>query len=45
MYAIALLQGMVFYAPIASLYRQAAGLTLGQIAIIEGISYLMCFAM
>lgn len=25
MYAIALLQGMVFYGPIATLYRQTAG--------------------
>lgn len=41
MCAIALLQGMVFYAPIASLYRQAAGLSFTQIAIIEGISYLL----
>ena len=45
MYAIALLQGMVFYAPVASLYRQAAGLSLSQIALIEGISYLLCLAM
>ena len=45
MYAIALLQGMVFYAPIASLYRQAAGLNLGQIALIEGISYLFALGM
>lgn len=41
MYAIALLQGMVFYAPVASLYRQAAGLSFTQIALIEGISYLL----
>ena len=45
LYAIALLQGMVFYAPVASLYRQAAGLTLSQIALIEGASYLFCLAM
>ena len=45
LYAIALLQGMVFYAPIASLYRQAAGLSLSQIALIEGASYLFCLAM
>ena len=45
MYAIALLQGMVFYAPVASLYRQAAGLNLAQIALIEGISYLVALAM
>lgn len=40
-YAIALLQGMVFYAPVASLYRQAAGLHFTQIALIEGASYLL----
>ncbi len=38
MYAIALLQGMVFYAPVATLYRQAAGLGIFQISLIEGIS-------
>ena len=41
LYAIALLQGMVFYAPIASLYRQVAGLHFTQISLIEGISYLL----
>lgn len=45
MYAISLLTGMVFYAPIASLYRQAAGLNLMQIALIESISYVFCLAM
>lgn len=38
MYAIALLQGMVFYGPIATLYRQAHGLTIFQITLIESIS-------
>lgn len=38
MYAIALLQGMVFYGPIATLYRQAQGVTLFQITLIESIS-------
>lgn len=38
MYAIALLQGMVFYGPIATLYRQAQGVTVFQITLIEGIS-------
>lgn len=42
MYAIGLLQGMVFYAPIATLYRQAAGVTVFQIALIEGISLALC---
>ncbi len=38
MYAIALLQGMVFYGPIATLYRQAQGVSLFQITLIESIS-------
>lgn len=38
MYAIALLQGMVFYGPIATLYRQAQGVTVFQITLIESIS-------
>lgn len=38
---IAFLQGMVFYAPVATLYRTAAGVSLGQIAWIESISYLL----
>ena len=42
MYAIVLLQGMVFYGPIATLYRQANGLSVFQITLIESISYLLC---
>lgn len=38
MYALALLQGMVFYGPIATLYRQAQGITVFEITIIESIS-------
>lgn len=38
MYAIALLQGMVFYGLIATLYRQAQGVTIFQITVIESIS-------
>ena len=38
MYAIALMQGMVFYGPIATLYREAAGVTIFQITLIESIS-------
>lgn len=38
MYAMALLQGMVFYGPIATLYRQAYGLSIFHITIIESIS-------
>lgn len=42
LYAIALLQGMVFYGPIATLYRQAAGVNIAQITLIESISMLLC---
>ena len=42
MYAIALLQGMVFYAPVATLYRTAQGVTISQITIIESISLILC---
>ncbi len=38
MYAMALLQGMVFYGPIATLYRHAQGVTVFEITIIESIS-------
>lgn len=38
MYAIALLQGMVFYGPIATLYRRAQGVTVFQITLIESVS-------
>ncbi len=41
MCAISLLQGMVFYAPIATLYRQAAGISIFQITIIESISMVL----
>ncbi|MEG1524383.1 MAG: MFS transporter [Clostridia bacterium] len=42
MYAISLLQGMIFYGPIATLYRQAAGISIFQITIIESISLALC---
>ena len=45
MYCISLLQGMVFYAPVATLYRQAQGVTVFQITIIESISLILCMAM
>jgi MFS family permease len=45
MYAIALLQGMVFYAPVATLYRQAQGVSLFQITIIESISLFVMIAL
>lgn len=38
MYSLALLQGMVFYGPIATLYRQAQGVTVFEITVIESIS-------
>ena len=38
MYAMALLQGMVFYGPVATLYRQAAGVSIFEITLIESIS-------
>lgn len=42
LYALQLLQGMVFYGPISTLYRQAQGVTIFQITLIESISYLLC---
>lgn len=45
LYAIALLQGMVFYAPIATLYRQSRGLNMFQITLIESISLVVCLAL
>lgn len=45
LYAMALLQGMVFYGPIATLYRQAAGVDLGQIALMEGLSLALSVAL
>lgn len=42
MFAISLLQGMVFYGPIATLYRQSAGVTVFQITIIESVSLALC---
>lgn len=38
LYAMACLQGMVFYGPIATLYRQVHGVTIFQITLIESIS-------
>ena len=45
MYAIALLQGLVFYGPIATLYRQVNGLSISQIGVIESVSFLLCIAL
>ena len=45
MYVIALLQGMVFYGPVATLYRQAQGVSVFQITLIESISLALCIAL
>ena len=42
MYAIALLQGMVFYGPVATLYRQTRDVSVAQITLIESISLALC---
>lgn len=44
MYAITFFQGIVLYASISSLYRQARGLSLAEYALIEGFSYLFQLA-
>lgn len=45
LYAMALLHGMVFYAPVATLYRQAAGLGIWEISVIESISLALTIAL
>ena len=45
MYAISLLQGMVFYAPIATLYRTAQGLSVFQITLTESLFFILCLVM
>lgn len=45
LYAMALLHGMVFYAPVATLYRQAAGLGIWEISLIESISLALTIAL
>ena len=45
LYAIALLQGMVFYGPIATLYREAAGVGVFEITLIESLSLALCVAL
>ena len=44
LYAISLFQGMVFYSSIATLYRQAAGLSIFQITLIESVSMVLSLA-
>lgn len=43
--AIGFLQGMVFYAPVATLYRQAAGIGIFEITLIESISLALSIAL
>lgn len=45
MYAISFLQGMVFYGPVATLYRQAQGVSIFQITLMEGVSLALCIAL
>lgn len=45
MYAITFLQGMVFYSSVATLYRQAQGLTLVEMSIIESVFSIMVFVL
>ena len=45
MFAISFLHGMVFYGPIATLYRQAAGVSVFQISLIESISLALCIGL
>lgn len=42
LYAISFLQGMVFYGPVATLYRQNRGVGLFEIALMESISLGLC---
>lgn len=44
LYTISLLQGMVFYSSVATLYRQAVGVTIFQITLIESISLILTIA-
>ena len=45
MYLISFLQGMVFYAPIATLYRQAQGVSVFEISLIETVFMLLCLGL
>lgn len=45
MYLISFLQGMVFYAPIATLYRQARGVSVFEISVIETVFMLLSLGM
>lgn len=45
MYLIAFLQGLVFYGPIATIYRQEHGLSMTNFFILESISWLLTLAL
>lgn len=45
LFAAYFLQGLVFYSPVATLYRQAAGVDILQIGIIESISMVLMLAL
>lgn len=45
LYAMNFLQGMVFYGAISTLYRQAQGVTIFQITLIESVSYALSIAL
>ena len=45
LYGISLLQGMGFYGPISTLYRQVQGVSIFQILLIESISYALCIVL
>ncbi len=45
MYASSLLQGMVFFGPIATLYRQARGISIVQLSIIEAVCLILAIAL
>lgn len=45
MFLICFLQGMVFYAFVATIYRTTYGITLFEISLIEGINYALTIAL
>lgn len=45
MYAISFFQGMVFYSSVSTLYRQAAGVTVFQMSLIESVFLVLSFAL
>ena len=45
LYALGLLQGMVFYAPVATLYRETQGVSIFEIALLESVSLVLCLVL